>query len=127
VEIHGLGETAPLIEQAVPHRRGLEKAVDSFTVGALEHRRHHRRGQPLTLAVQAGGQHPQVPIRRSGSGHVDGPLVLAQPLPLVFFDSYEAAMKNSALPETDALSKKFMGLADGAPSFHNLDVVDDRE
>jgi hypothetical protein len=46
---------------------------------------------------------------------------------LVFFDSYEAAMKNSALPETDALSKKFMGLADGAPAFHNLDVVDDRE
>ena len=46
---------------------------------------------------------------------------------IVFFDSYEEAMDNSALPETDALSKKMMGFADGPPTFHNLDVVDDRE
>lgn len=46
---------------------------------------------------------------------------------IVFFDSYEAAMENSALPETDALSKKMMGLADGPPTFHNLEVVDDRQ
>jgi hypothetical protein len=48
-------------------------------------------------------------------------------LNVVFFDTYEAAMKNSALPETDSLSKKFAGVADGPPRFHNLDVVDDRE
>jgi hypothetical protein len=46
---------------------------------------------------------------------------------VVFFESYEAAMENSDLPETDALSKKYMTLADGAPTFYNLDVVDDRE
>jgi hypothetical protein len=46
---------------------------------------------------------------------------------IVFFDSYEAAMENSKLPETDALSKKMMGLADGPPTFYNLDVKDDRE
>jgi hypothetical protein len=45
---------------------------------------------------------------------------------IVFFDSYEDAMENSALPETDALSKKMMSLADGPPTFYNLDVIDDR-
>ena len=48
-------------------------------------------------------------------------------LNVVFFDSYEAAMENSAMPETDALSKKMMNFADGPPTFHNLDVIDDRE
>jgi hypothetical protein len=46
---------------------------------------------------------------------------------VVFFDSYEAAMENSALPETDSFSKKMMGLADGPATFYNLQVVDDRE
>ena len=46
---------------------------------------------------------------------------------VVFFDSYESAMENSALPETDALSKKLMSIADGPPTFYNLDVIDDRE
>jgi hypothetical protein len=46
---------------------------------------------------------------------------------IVFFDSYAAAMENSALPETDALSKKMMNLADGPPTFYNLDVIEDRE
>jgi hypothetical protein len=45
---------------------------------------------------------------------------------VVFFDSYEAAMENSALPETDSLSKKMMNFADGPPTFYNLDVVDDK-
>ena len=48
-------------------------------------------------------------------------------LNVVFFDSYEEAMENSSLPETDALSKKLMGLADGPPTFYNLNVLDDRE
>ncbi|HUC38235.1 MAG TPA: hypothetical protein VMR97_14065 [Acidimicrobiales bacterium] len=46
---------------------------------------------------------------------------------VVFFDSYEEAMENSAFPETDALSKKMMSFADGPATFYNLDVVDDRE
>jgi hypothetical protein len=46
---------------------------------------------------------------------------------VVFFDSYEEAMKNSNLPETEALSKKMMALADGPATFHNLDVIDDRD
>jgi hypothetical protein len=45
---------------------------------------------------------------------------------IVFFDSYEDAMKNSALPETDALSKKTMALSDGPPTFVNLDVIEER-
>lgn len=45
---------------------------------------------------------------------------------IVFFDTYEEAMENSALPETDALSKKMMGFAEGPPTFYNLDVIDDR-
>jgi hypothetical protein len=35
-------------------------------------------------------------------------------------------MKNSALPETDALSKTTMRLADGPPNFFNLDVIEER-
>ena len=46
---------------------------------------------------------------------------------VVFFDSYDEAMENSAMPETDALSKKMMGLADGPPTFYNLDIRDSRE
>ena len=45
---------------------------------------------------------------------------------IVFFDSYEAAMKNSALPETDALSRETAALSDGQPSFLNLDVIEER-
>jgi len=45
---------------------------------------------------------------------------------IVFFDSYEDAMANSSMPETDAFSKKMMSFADGAPTFYNLDVVDER-
>jgi hypothetical protein len=46
---------------------------------------------------------------------------------VVFFESYEAAMENSGLPETDAFSRDLVRLADGPPVFYNLDVVDDRE
>jgi hypothetical protein len=45
---------------------------------------------------------------------------------LVFFESYEAAMENSNLPETAALAEKQMALVDGPPTFHDLDVVEDR-
>ena len=45
----------------------------------------------------------------------------------MFFESYAAAMENSAMPETDALSKKMMTFAEGPPTFYNLNVIDDRE
>jgi hypothetical protein len=45
---------------------------------------------------------------------------------IVFFDSYEDAMKNSALPETDEVSKKTAALSDGPPTFMNLDILEER-
>ena len=45
---------------------------------------------------------------------------------IVFFDSYEAAMENSNLPETERLATKLTALLGGSPSFANLDVVEDR-
>ena len=45
---------------------------------------------------------------------------------IVFFDSYEDAVKNSSLPETDALSKKTTALSDSPPTFVNLDIVEER-
>ena len=47
-------------------------------------------------------------------------------LNIVFFDSYDEAMQNSELPVTQEFSQKLMALADGAPTFYNLDVVEDR-
>ena len=44
-------------------------------------------------------------------------------LSIVEFDSYEDAMANSKLPETDALAKKLAGLADGPATFRNLEVI----
>src|SRR3954470_4136696 len=45
---------------------------------------------------------------------------------IVSFDSYEDAMTNSALPETHKLSQQTIELADGAPAFFNLDVIEER-
>ena len=36
-------------------------------------------------------------------------------------------MENSNSPKTQEMSQKMMGLADGPPTFYNLDVLDDRE
>src|SRR5262249_12588931 len=44
-----------------------------------------------------------------------------------FFDSYETAMKNSNDPITQEFAQKMMSLADGPPTFYNLDVLDDRQ
>lgn len=46
-------------------------------------------------------------------------------LNLVFFDSYDEAMENSQLPVTQELSARMGELADGPPTFHNLDVIED--
>jgi len=46
---------------------------------------------------------------------------------IVFFDSYESAMKNSELPITQEFAEKMGALADGAPTFYNLEVIEDRD
>lgn len=46
---------------------------------------------------------------------------------MVFFDSYEAAMENSELPETQEYAEREQGLVDGDITYVNLDVVDDRK
>jgi hypothetical protein len=45
---------------------------------------------------------------------------------VVFFDSHEAAMENSNMPETQELAQKLSELTDGPPTFYDLDVVYDR-
>ena len=42
---------------------------------------------------------------------------------VVEFPSYEDAMRNSEMPETQELASKLAGLTDGPPTFHNCDVV----
>lgn len=42
---------------------------------------------------------------------------------IVEFDSYESAMANSELPETQAFAATMAGMVDGPPIFRNLDVV----
>ncbi|MDF3301107.1 ester cyclase [Streptomyces tropicalis] len=44
---------------------------------------------------------------------------------LVEFPSYEEAMRNSRLPETDRIFRDMLALCDGAPVFTDLDVVRD--
>jgi hypothetical protein len=45
---------------------------------------------------------------------------------IVFFDSYEAAMKNSNLPETQELAQKLGALTDESPTFYDLELVEER-
>jgi hypothetical protein len=45
---------------------------------------------------------------------------------LVFFDSYESAMENSALPETKFAAEQYMKAASGPPVFYDLDILEDR-
>ncbi|MBW8801902.1 MAG: hypothetical protein JF597_52775 [Streptomyces sp.] len=44
---------------------------------------------------------------------------------IVFFESYEEAMKNSEMPETSAFAEQMMKLCDGPATFSNLDVLID--
>ena len=46
---------------------------------------------------------------------------------IVRFESYESAMENSDLPETQDFARRMAELADGPPRFLNLDVVDSFE
>lgn len=44
---------------------------------------------------------------------------------IVEFASYEDAMRNSRLPETDRIFREMVALCDGPPAFTDLDVVRD--
>jgi hypothetical protein len=44
---------------------------------------------------------------------------------IVFFDSYESAMENSSLPETQAAAEQYRKIAEGPPVFYDLDVFED--
>ncbi|GAB2722688.1 ester cyclase [Streptomyces bullii] len=46
---------------------------------------------------------------------------------IVEFPSYEEAMRNSGLPETDRIFQEMVALCDGEPTFTNLDVVRDEQ
>ena len=48
-------------------------------------------------------------------------------LNIVFFDSYEEAMQNSADPITQQFAERMAALVDGPPRFENLEVIDDVE
>jgi quinol monooxygenase YgiN len=45
---------------------------------------------------------------------------------IVFFDSYEDAMKNSQLPETKEFAKRLKNAIDGEPTYFDLDVVEEK-
>ena len=45
---------------------------------------------------------------------------------VVFFDSYESAMENSALPETQAVAEQYGKMSNRPPVFYDLDVLEDR-
>jgi hypothetical protein len=44
---------------------------------------------------------------------------------IVEFPSYEDALKNNELPETQEFAEKQQKVAKGAPTFYNLDVIDE--
>jgi hypothetical protein len=45
---------------------------------------------------------------------------------IVFFDSYESAMQNSRLPETQEFAGKLVTLTDSPPVFYDLEITGDR-
>jgi hypothetical protein len=47
-------------------------------------------------------------------------------LVIAFFDSYDAAMVNSSLPETGEFGQKQAALLDAPMAFTDLDVIDDQ-
>ncbi len=45
---------------------------------------------------------------------------------IVFFGSYEEAMENSSHPKVQEFASRMGSLADGPPTFYNLDVIEER-
>lgn len=91
----------------------MELRTDRFEEGqALEREWEARTEGKRTLRRQVVGRDRNDPKR-----HV----VLA------FFDSYESAMENSNLPETQEFADKWVTLSDGPPTFTDLDILEDSE
>lgn len=91
----------------------MEFNTDRFEEGqALERDWEARTEGKRTLRRQVVGRDRSDPTR-----HV----VLA------FFDSYESAMENSNLPETQEFAEKWAALADGPPRFIDLDILEDSQ
>ncbi len=47
-------------------------------------------------------------------------------LNIVFFNSYEDAMRNSSLPETEGFAQRMAEVTSGPAAFHNLEVLEDK-
>ncbi|CAM5377345.1 ABM domain-containing protein OS=Kitasatospora aureofaciens OX=1894 GN=GCM10010502_66470 PE=4 SV=1 [Kitasatospora aureofaciens] len=62
--------------------------------------------------------HAVVGTDRSDSRHV---------VEIVEFPSYEEAMRNSRLPQTDRIFREMVALCDAPPTFTDLDVVRDMQ
>ncbi|MGW7364214.1 ester cyclase [Streptomyces sp. NPDC054841] len=62
--------------------------------------------------------HSLVATDRSDATHV---------IEIVEFPSYEDAMRNSNLPETDRIFQEMVALCDGLPTFTDLDVIRDEQ
>lgn len=90
-----------VIELTTTKLREAEELLDAW-VAATEGRRSARRGL-LTRDRDRPDTYVQV----------------------VEFPSYEAAMANSALPETAAFAERLSALCTSGPTFRNLDVVRD--
>jgi hypothetical protein len=90
-----------VIELTTTKLREAEELLDEW-MAATEGRRSARRGL-LTVDRDRPDTYVQV----------------------VEFPSYEAAMANSALPETAAFAERLSALCTSGPTFRNLDVVRD--
>ncbi|MGV3759308.1 MAG: hypothetical protein ACO1PW_07155 [Actinomycetota bacterium] len=78
--------------------------------------------QEVGRAWEAAAGSDSTARRRVLCGDRDDP---GRYLNIVFFDSHDEAMQNSELPVTQEFSQKMMALADGPPTFSNLDVIED--
>jgi hypothetical protein len=74
----------------------------------------------------SGGVPPRASVRCAGNCL---PRIVPTPsrwFAVVFFDSFESAMKNSDLPETQASALEYQKMSDGPPVFYDLEIVEDR-
>jgi hypothetical protein len=46
---------------------------------------------------------------------------------IIEFPSYEAAMKNDQLPETQKIAQDMLKVSDGEPVFRNLELIEKRD
>jgi len=93
---------------------GFVQFVEFTTSNIDEMRELGRKYQEDTLGQRTGSRGTLCADRDTPGRYV----VVAE------FASYEDAMKNNELPETQKLSEEMGKLADGPASFRNLDVLE---